>query len=75
MEGGMDNDLLSLEQTFSGENGDKAGEGEEKRGKEKNSESKTCARTYFYLTLWSQCHGRFYFLTFCVCREAVFHGE
>ena len=39
MEGGTDNDLLSLDQTFSGENGEKTGEGEEeKRSKEKNSE-------------------------------------
>ncbi len=62
MEGGTDNDLLSLEQTFSGENGDKAGEGDEKRGKEKNSESKTCARTCYVRTSASlsganACHG------------------
>lgn len=41
MEGGTDNDLLSLDQTFSSENGDKAGEGgEEKKAKDKNSGSK-----------------------------------
>ena len=41
MEGGTDNDLLSLDQTFSSENGDKAGEGaDEKRDKEKNSKSR-----------------------------------
>ena len=39
MEGGSDNDLLSLDQTFSGENGDKTAEGDEKQDKQKNSES------------------------------------
>lgn len=56
MEGGTDNDLLSLDQTFSSENGDKAGEGEEeKRGKDKNSESRnrswSLAMGWFYSTL------------------------
>ena len=51
MEGGTDNDLLSLDQTFSSENGDKAGEGEgEKRGKDKNSESRNlCMHSHLAL--------------------------
>lgn len=62
MEGGTGTDLLSLEQTFSGENGDKAGEGEEeKRGKEKNSES------IVHALLPHSLHGRFYsYILFCL---------
>ena len=44
MEGGSENDLLSLDQTISGENGDKAAEGDEKRGKDKKSESRDHAK-------------------------------
>ena len=43
MEGGSDNDLLSLDQPVSTENGDKSLEGEgEKRGKGKDSEFRMC---------------------------------
>lgn len=43
MEGGSDDDLLSLDQPVSTENGDKSLEGEgEKRGKGKDSEFRIC---------------------------------
>ena len=43
MEGGSDNDLLSLDQPVSAENGDKSLDGAgEKRGKGKDSEFKMC---------------------------------
>ena len=76
MEGGTDNDLLSLDQTFSSENGDKAGEGEDKGGKEKNSESKKkfvrilLPRSLEIAMLWMVL-----LYVVCVCREAIFHGE
>lgn len=76
MEGGTDNDLLSLDQTFSSENGDKVGEGEDKGGKEKNSESKKkfvrilLPRSLKIAMLWMVL-----LYVVCVCREAIFHGE
>ena len=50
MEGGSDNDLLSLDQPASTENGDKSLEGEgEKRGKGRSSEFKICVHEHTIL--------------------------